>query len=43
MNCRGPKSYYGNPLNIFLGVKEQVNATHVFSMEPWGFILYEYK
>jgi len=36
-------SIYGNPLNIFLGVKEQVNATHVFSMEPWGFILYEYK
>jgi glycosidase len=37
------KSIFGNPLNIFLGVKERVNANHVFSMEPWGYILYEYK
>ncbi len=36
-------SIYGSPLNIFLGVKEKVNASHVFSMEPWGFILYDYK
>ena len=35
-------SIYGNPLNIFLGVKETVSATHVFSIEPWGFIVYEY-
>lgn len=37
------KSIFGNPLNIFLGVKEKVNATHVFSIEQWGFIVYEYK
>ena len=37
------KSIFGNPLNVFLGVKEKVNATHVFSIEPWGFIVYEYK
>ncbi|HEX7458171.1 MAG TPA: alpha-amylase family glycosyl hydrolase [Ginsengibacter sp.] len=37
------KSIFGNPLNVFLGVKEKVNTTHVFSIEPWGFIVYEYK
>jgi alpha-amylase len=36
-------SIYGNPLNVFLGMKEKVNATHVFSIEPWGFIVYDYK
>ena len=35
-------SIFGNPLNIFLGTKEKVNATHVFSIEPWGYIVYEY-
>ncbi len=35
-------SIFGNPLNIFLGIKEKINATHVFSIEPWGFIVYEY-
>ena len=35
-------SIFGNPLNIFLGVKEKVNATHVFSLEQWGYIVYEY-
>ncbi|MEO8416730.1 MAG: alpha-glucosidase C-terminal domain-containing protein, partial [Ginsengibacter sp.] len=34
---------FGNPLNVFSGVRERVNDTHVFSMEPWGYILYEYK
>ena len=37
------KSIFGNPLNIFLGVKEKVSATHVFSIEQWGYIVYEYK
>ncbi len=36
-------SINGNPLNVFMGVKEQVNDTHVFSIEPWGYIVYEYK
>jgi alpha-amylase len=37
------KSLTGNPLNIFMGVKEKVNPTHVFSLEQWGYIVYEYK
>jgi len=36
-------SIFGNPLNIFLGVKDQIKAAHVFSMKPWDFIVYEYK
>ena len=36
-------SIYGNPLNLFSGKKEKINATHVFSVEPWGFIVYDYK
>ncbi|MEO8766462.1 MAG: alpha-amylase family glycosyl hydrolase [Ginsengibacter sp.] len=35
-------SVYGNPMNVFLGAKEKVNATHIFSMEPWGFTVYDY-
>lgn len=37
------KSIYGEPMNVFMGVKEKVNATHVFSIEPWGYIVYDYK
>lgn len=37
------KSIIGNPLNVFSGKKEKVNANHVFSMKPWEYILYEYK
>ncbi len=36
-------SINGNPLNVFLGAKEKLNDTHVFSMEPWGYVLYDYK
>ena len=36
------KAIYGNPMNVFLGMKEKVNANHVFSIEPWGFIVYDY-
>ncbi len=32
----------GSPLNIFLGIKEKLSINHVFSMEPWGYIVYEY-
>ena len=31
------------PLNIFMGVKEKVNETHQFSIEQWGYIVYDYK
>jgi len=37
------KSILGNPLNIFSGKKEKVNSNHVFSIKPWGYMLYEYK
>lgn len=36
------KDINGNPLNVFLGNKEKVSTTHTFSIEPWGFILYDY-
>ncbi len=36
------KSIYGQPMNVFMGVKEKVNSMHVFSIEPWGYILYDY-
>ena len=33
----------GQPLNVFMGVKEEINSGHEFSIEPWGFIVYDYK
>ncbi len=33
----------GNPMNVFMGVKEKVDETQVFSIEPWGYIVYDYK
>ena len=33
----------GEPMNIFMGVNEKVNTTHQFSIEPWGYIVYDYK
>jgi alpha-amylase len=35
-------SLEGNPLNVFLGVKEPVSAKHSFSIEPWGYVIYDY-
>lgn len=32
----------GEPLNIFIGVKEKVDTAHQFSLEPWGYIVYDY-
>ncbi len=32
----------GNSLNIFMGVKEKVDTSHQFSIEPWGYIVYDY-
>lgn len=37
------KTIAGEPLNIFMGVKEKVNETHEFSIEPWGYIVYDYR
>ncbi len=36
-------SISGNPLNVFMGVTEKVNDTHEFSIEPWGYIVYDYQ
>ena len=36
-------SLNGQPLNVFMGVKEKINVTHVYSIEPWGYLVYEYK
>lgn len=33
----------GEPLNLFLGTKEKINTTHQFSIEQWGYIVYDYK
>ena len=33
----------GEPLNIFMGVKEKLSTGHQFSIEPWGYIVYDYK
>ena len=33
----------GEPLNVFMGVKEKVNTAHEFSIEPWGYIVYDYR
>lgn len=32
----------GKPLNVFLFAKESVDEKHVFSVEPWGYIVYDY-
>lgn len=36
-------SIIGNPSNVFMGTKEKLNNVHVFSMEPWGYMVYDYK
>jgi alpha-amylase len=36
-------SIAGEPLNIFPGTKEKVDAAHQFSIEQWGYIVYDYK
>ena len=37
------ESVTGNPYNIFLYTNEKVDTNHQFSIEPWGFIVYDYK
>lgn len=36
-------SIAGKPQNLFLGTKEKVDAAHQFSIEQWGFIVYDYQ
>ncbi len=33
---------YGTPTNVFSGKKETLNRKHVFTMQPWGYIVYDY-
>ncbi|HNH22563.1 MAG TPA: DUF3459 domain-containing protein, partial [Ferruginibacter sp.] len=32
----------GEPLNVFMGTKEKITDSHQFSIEPWGYIVYDY-
>ena len=36
------KTIYGQPMNVFLGVNEKLYREHVYSIEPWGYIVYNY-
>lgn len=33
----------GNPFNVFLMQNEKINESHSFKVEPWGYIVYDYK
>ncbi len=37
------KSIKGNPYNVFLFTKELVRPNTTMNIEPWGFIVYDYK
>jgi len=32
----------GEPMNLFLCMKEKISDTHTVSVEPWGYIVYDY-
>lgn len=32
----------GEPLNVFMGVKEKLTVNHSFNIQPWGYIVYDY-
>jgi hypothetical protein len=33
----------GNPLNVFSAAKENISSGKEFSLQPWGFVVYNYK
>ena len=35
-------SLTGDPINVFMGVKEKLSPGHSFNIEPWGYIVYNY-
>lgn len=37
------KSIAGMPMNVFLMQKEAVNASRTYPVEPWAYIVYDYK
>ncbi len=36
------KEIYGKVKNVFSGSKEKLAENHVYSMAPWGYLVYEY-
>jgi len=32
----------GEPLNLFMGMKEKLTKGHSFNIEPWGYVVYDY-
>ena len=32
----------GEPLNLFMGVKEKLTKGHSYKIEPWGYVVYDY-
>lgn len=37
------ESIKGDPLNVFSAAKEKINAGQPFNLQPWGFLVYDYK
>lgn len=37
------KDISGEPLNVFMDMKVNLNSKQQFSLEPWGYIVYDYK
>jgi glycosidase len=35
-------SLVGEPLNIFMGVREKLAKGHSFNLEPWGYVVLDY-
>jgi glycosidase len=36
-------SIAGDPLNVFSAGKEKIDPQHEFSLQPWGYLVYDYK
>ncbi|MDE3184079.1 MAG: alpha-glucosidase C-terminal domain-containing protein [Bacteroidota bacterium] len=36
------KEIYGYPINVFTNKKENLFKNHVYTMKPWGYLVYEY-
>ena len=37
------KTLTGEPLDVFLQKKIKINEAYIFSVEPWGYLVYDYK
>lgn len=37
------KLFYGKTANVFSGTKDLMNRTHVFTMKPWDYLIFEYR